>query len=159
MADPTDATGPTAESAGAQPIAIFAEGIGVVGSTENGDHVGIELLLGGGEKVSVLFPSGHFQKLMAALMAAGKAAHAKQVEWLGSEQAALTHQGAEPFTPTGWGLGRARTRDGAEVLVMRFTRDEAPVVDAALPLDAADQFARELLEALRRPPAPLQTRQ
>ena len=158
--DPTDPPEPTpSDGADGQPIAIFAEGIGVVGTTEHGDHVGIELILGGGERVSVLFPSIHFQKLMAAIMAAGHAAHSKQVERFGSQEATLTHQGAEPFTPTGWGFARARTRDGAEVLMMRLTKDDAPIVDAALSLEAADQFARDLLRALGRGPPARRTMQ
>lgn len=147
--NPPDAPQPTPpDAADAQPIAIFAEGIGVVGSTEHGDHVGMELLLGGGEKVSVLFPSRDFQKLMAALMAAGRAAHTQQVAWLGSAAAALTHQGAEPFVPTDWEFGRAQTRDGVDVVLVRLTKDQAPIIDAALTLDAADRFARELRETL-----------
>ena len=106
-----------ASGADGETVAIIAEGIGVVGSTEKGDHVGLELLLAAGDKVSVLFPSILFQKLMAALMAAGSAAHRKQVEWLGSEQAAASHAGAQPFVPTSWSISRASTRERACVCV------------------------------------------
>ncbi len=139
-----------ASGADGETVAIIAEGIGVVGSTEKGDHVGLELLLAAGDKVSVLFPSILFQKLMAALMAAGSAAHRKQVEWLGSEQAAASHAGAQPFVPTSWSISRASTREGADVLMLRLERDQTPVLDLAFTAEAAEQLALDISKELSR---------
>ena len=137
-------------SAEGEPVAIIAEGIGVVGSTENGDYVGLELLLAAGDKVSVLFPSLLFQKLVAALLAAGSAAHRKQVEWLGSERAAASHAGAQPFVPTSWSISRASTREGADVLMLRFEKDQTPVLDLAFTAEAAEQLALDISKELSR---------
>ncbi|WP_293677394.1 hypothetical protein [uncultured Phenylobacterium sp.] len=133
-----------------ETVAIIAEGIGVVGSTEKGDHVGLELLLAAGDKVSVLFPSTHFQKLMAALMAAGSAAHRNQLAWLGSEQAAASHAGAQPFVPTSWSIGRASTREGIDVLMVRFEKDQTPVLDLAFTAEAAEQLVLDISKELSR---------
>lgn len=124
--------------------ALMVEGIGVVGATEHGEHVGLELAIEGGERTTVLFPVILFQKLMAGLMAAGGAAQAAQVARLGSRQAALDHVGAQPFAPDDWGFGRARTRDGVVVLVMRLIKDGTPVFDVALPMLEAAAFTNQM---------------
>lgn len=134
--------------------ALVVEGIGVVGATEHGEHVGLELAIEGGGRTTVLFPVILFQKLMAGLMAAGGAAQAAQVARLGSRQAALDHVGAQPFAPDDWGFGRARTRDGVEVLVMRLIKGGTPVFDVALPMPDAAAFADQLQSELSKgPPA------
>lgn len=132
-------------TADAQQVAIIAHGIGVVGTTEHGEHVGMELLLEAGDRVSVLFPSPLFQKLMAALMAAGDSAQKKLIERLGSEQAAASHIGAQPFAPNDWAVGRAFTREGQEVILIRFKKDRLPVVDVAIDYSSATGLGQALL--------------
>jgi len=132
---------------------LIVDRIGVVGITEHGEHVGMELHFGTGESATVLFPTPFYQKLMAALMSAGAAAQKERLAWLGSQQAVLDYTGAEPFAPTDWAFGRAKARDGTDVLMMRLLKDELPVVDVALALDAAERYSLELAaELLKGPP-------
>jgi hypothetical protein len=133
--------------------AVMVEAVGVVGATADGEHFGVELRLGEGRSATLLFPSALFPPLMAGLSAAGAAAQSALVARLGSEQAALDHVGARPIVPTGWGVARARTRDGAERLLIRLDVAGAPVVDAAFSLGEAEALASDMLRALEGPPA------
>lgn len=135
-----------------QNLALMVDSIGVVGTTEHGEHVGMELKFESGENATVLFPTAYYQKLMSALMAAGAAAHSQRLAWLGSQQAVLDYTGVEPFAPTDWAFGRAKMRDGIDVLTVRLMKDSLPVVDAALALDAAEKFSAELAAELEKGP-------
>lgn len=68
--------GPKAQAKTNPPerLHLMMESIGVVGITEHGEHVGMELRFGTGESATVLFPTPYYQKLMAALMSADAAA-------------------------------------------------------------------------------------
>lgn len=148
--DKAKATGPERRVVPADD-AVMVEAVGIVGATADGEHFGVELRLGEGRSATLLFPSSLFPPLMAGLSAAGAAAQSALVARLGSDQAALDLVGARPIVPTGWSVGRARTRDGAERLLIRLDVGGAPVVDAAFSLAEAEALASEMLEALEGP--------
>ncbi len=131
-------------------LALLVERIGTVGITEHGEHVGMELQFISGERATVLFPQPLFTRLMAALMAAGTAAHKAQLARLGSEAKVFMHVGAEPFAPTGYTFGRGRTLAGADVLLMTLEKDASPVIDVALGFETAERFAQEMLHELAK---------
>lgn len=134
-------------------MGLFVERVGVVGITEEGDYLGMELQFVSGERATVMFPQSMFQKLMAALMAAGAAAHDERVKRHGSEANMLTFAGAEPFSPSDFEFGRGRTAEGLDVLMTRLKKDRLPVVDFGLPFEKAEQLAREMLRELAKGPA------
>ena len=149
-------SGGSAESFTEGPVhlSLFVEQIGVVGITEEGDYLGMELQFTSGERATVMFPQAMFQKLMAALMSAGAAAYAERVNRLGTEGNLLAWSGAEPFAPTDFEFGRGRTADGVDVLTTRLKKDHLPVVDFGLSFPRAEEFARGLLQELAKGAAP-----
>lgn len=142
------------EAAGAAPksqhLGLMVDHIGTVGITEHGEKFGMELTFVSGERAVVMFPHASFQKLMAALMAAGAAAYTAQIARLGSEENVLISGGPEPFAPNEFEFGRGRDLAGADMILIRFKKDRLPVVDIALPFAVSEVFAVEMLAELAK---------
>jgi hypothetical protein len=137
-----------------EALALLVERIGVVGTTEHGEHIGLQLTFSSEEQATVLFPHAMLRKLMAALAAAGSAAYDAQVSRLGSEANVLLADSPEPILPTDFELGRGKALDGRDMLLMRLKKDSLPIVDAAFSYAEARRLAAEILVELLKGPAP-----
>ncbi len=140
-------------------LVLSVEGFGVVGATEHGEEVGIEVRLADGAVATLLFPSRLFPKLMAGLLAGGKAAHSARLAYLGTEQMVLDDAGAEPFTPTAFQLGLAGTRGGRQALLLRLEKDGTPILDVALDAVLARGLAEGIPRELGRQASPARRKQ
>ncbi len=132
--------------------AIVIRRILMVGSTENGEHLGMEIETEDGTLSLLLFPFFAFPKLMLSLMTAGGLAHRDQLARFAGHEAALSATGLSAFRPTGYHVGRMRLTNGEDVVLMRLKKGELPILDVTLPVQDAKLLGRDVtLEAAKEP--------
>src|SRR4051812_47141579 len=117
----------------AKDNAIVVRRIMMVGATEHGEHIGVEVETEDGKPSLLLFPFSAFQKLMLALMTAGGIAHRDQAARFGGHDAALSASGFSAFRPSGYDVGRLRLTNGEDVVLLRLKKGALPVIDVTVP--------------------------
>jgi hypothetical protein len=134
--------------------AIVVRRIMMIGATEHGEHVGLEIETDTDQNCVLLIPYVLFQKLMLGLLTAGGIAHREQLARLGSESSVLSVAGFSSFHPTGHDVGRVRLVNGEEVVLLRLKKGSLPVIDVTAAIADAKRMAIDILaEADKKPPA------
>ena len=134
--------------------AIVVQRIQMIGATERGEHVGLEIQTDDNKNCVLLVPYHLFQKLILGLMTAGGIAHREQLARLGSDNAVISVNGFSAFHPTGHDVGRLRLVNGADVVLLRLKKGALPVIDVTAGMEDAKRMAHNiLLEAAKPPPA------
>ena len=129
--------------------------IGTVGSTEGGNHIGIEFETDANKVLVLLVPLGLFQKFMLGLMTAGGIAHKEQRARLGSERNVLDVGGFSAFHSTRFEVIRGRVVSGEDVVLMRLKKGDIPVIDVTASVADAEQLAITILNTVAEKPKPV----
>jgi hypothetical protein len=138
--------------------AIVVQRIRMIGATEHGEHVGLEIETDANRNCVLLVPFVLLQKLLLGLMTAGGVAYHEQIGRLGSENAVLSVNGFSAFHPTGHDVGRLRLVNGEDVVLLRLKKGNLPVIDVTAAIADAKRMAIDILadaekEPLKRRPS------
>lgn len=131
---------------------VLVEKIGMIGSTEHGEHIAIEIKSDRGQEAYLLFPFGLFQQLLLGLTAAGAKAYNEQLDRLKTGQNVIDYAGINGMRPTDYRLGRGVTTEGDDILLMRLCINRAPMWDVMMGFEQATEFATAILRELREGP-------
>ena len=133
------------EKAFAKEDALVVSRIMMVGATDRGEHVGLEIETEDQRQHVLLLPFSLVQRLFLSLLTAAGVAHRRQVARFGSGPAALSASGFSAFKPSGYDVGRVRVAGAEDIILLRLKQGELPVIDVRLPLNLAKQLARDII--------------
>ena len=131
---------------------VVVEKLGMIGSTEHGEHLAVEVKTDRGQEAYILFPYGLFQQLMLGLSAAGIKAYNEQLARLKTDQAIIDFAGIAGIRPTDYRLGRGVDEAGNDILLMRLCINGVPLWDVMMGPEQATEFATAILRQVREGP-------
>ena len=132
--------------------AIVVRRIMMVGATEHGEHVGLEIETATNQNCVLLVPFGLFQKLILGLLTAGGIAHKDQLARHGSESRVFSAAGFSAFHPTGYDVARGRLINGADVVLLRLKKGPLPIIDVTAAVADAKRMADDILIEVAKTP-------
>ena len=131
--------------------ALVVRRILMIGSTEHGEHVGVEIETEDKQNRVLLVPFSQFQKFMLGLMTAGGIAHRDQVARFGSSSEALYSSGFCAFKPSGYDVGRLQLVDGDDLVLLRLKQGVLPIIDVRFSVDDASHVAQDIAREADKP--------
>lgn len=134
--------------------AIVIQRIKMIGATEHGEHVGLEIETDDNKNSVLLVPFSLFQKLILGLMTAGGIAHRDQLARFGSNSVALSAGGFSAFHPTGYEVGRLRLANGNDIVLLRLKKGSLAIIDVTLSAEDAKHLAQDMAIEAAKQPAP-----
>ncbi|HJU12786.1 MAG TPA: hypothetical protein VJ728_18025 [Candidatus Binataceae bacterium] len=132
--------------------AIVIRRIMMLGATEHGEHVGLEIETDSNQNCVLLVPFGLFQKLLLGLMTAGGVARREQLARHGSDSNVLSVAGFSAFHPTGYDVTRGMLANGKDVVLLRLKKGDLPIIDVTAAVGDAKRMAHDILTEVAKKP-------